>query len=383
MMNTGGTAEVNCPLVQGTNTGVDDHIWSQVGLGYTTAAGTCEVPAFTGSLGTNGVYTFHVYYQQNANYKSTSDLIVAIECTEPSTTPETVPAASVAMANAPTAGTASQTVTASSGVIFTIVDNGGTSLTLPVPATAKVDAVFEVDVTAGGFFTEYVLVTLQAANYPFVTPIPNNGFSFFLIREACVDQGAGAVVSAVSKVNVADVGTIKVTFGVFRFQTQADGYLTTSSPSVPEGTNWLLATIVIGTFERDATAGTTCDAVSAANGGPHLVDTTYADLTAAFRRKRRDVSDDAQQENVQSPVYLNLSIVMEDPFSSRSTNALHELGHQNDDASCYNSAAFIIPLVVMGFLVVAAMFMALFFCSRLNRHHGNNMDGTANMAYKS
>jgi len=384
MMKTDGSAPITlCPLEQGSSP--DDHIWTKAGMVYTgTAAAPCELPEETGTLaGGDLKYTFYVYVQQHPSVTTASDLKVTIECTPPDTTPEVVSAVSVNMANAPVPINALKTVKATSNVQMSLYNEGTTdALTEPVAIDKKVDACFDVTMPSGGFFDNYILVEMKASNQPFVSPDPGNTLFFNMITEACVDKDAGGVVSKVTKVKTGDVGKTTVTFGVFRFDKQADGYTDTSSPTmIPVGTIWIQAKIVIGTYDRESTANRKCNEVTGAAGGPHLVDAAYADLVAAFaRRKRRDTSNG---EDIQSPVYLNLSLVMEDPFGRPSRNSHHEVGHPIDAESCYNSATFIVPLVVMGFLVVAAMFMTLFFCSRLNRHHGNHMDGTANMAYKS
>lgn len=370
-----GTTVLECPLVQGSTMGTDDHIWTLADYPYTDA-GALTSPCVLPEASTTGpqTYTFTVYQQQNMNFKSTTDVTHTIVCEASGMV--TTTAVSVPMTNAPSTGTGSLTVSIAAGVTFTLANGDlSTPLATPVAANAQVAAQFAANVD--GAFDNIILVTLTAKNHPFESPEPEGALTLKLVTEACVDKDALGLVTEVTKPAAASgVGTISVIFGVFRFQRQAEGHTT----GVPEGTNWLQGVIAIASYDREGVADRTCAQVTEDAGGPHPQRPEYADLTGAFagRRKRDTFGNDNEQRSV----YLNVTMVVEDPFGS--VRYQDEYDYAADrNGSCYNSVAFIVPLALMAFLMLAAIGLAFFFCLRLTGHHGNHMEGTASMAYKS
>lgn len=373
-MNAAGDDYITtCGFTAGTFGGDSLPRWTYDAYPYESPGtiGTgCPVPN-TGTNGAGNTYQWWVYLQYQ-KFRSAADLKISITCQAVAGEETLSPVVSVQFAEQiPVSST--QTATAESGVTFGLHLTGGTAdITAEVPAGTLVDARFAVDLT---LIPQFTVLSIQVGNYPpDLASVPDDGDSFYLINFACVTQDGGSLVTGLSKETGS--GVIIITFRGFRWPKQADGYkVDTPSASVPVGTSYFLAVVYIGTYTTTRPGAGLCSAVPAGDGGPML---DYApDIgTTAFRRKKRQVDDESRN------VYLNVSLVIADPFQTSSSYQPEYKERRGDDASCYQSAAFIIPLVLMGLLVLLTAAMAVFLYTRLTRHQGNRMDGETNMAYK-
>jgi len=352
--------------------GTNNDLYMYADYPYTASPGQdCPIPQDTAG---SEPYTLYLYLQYQPSIYSSTDLKITITCQLP-TLPATETTAAITVVHAePTAVDSTQTFDVSSGVTMNLYDTGTTdAIASPVAHGQLIDLVFTVNVPAtGGLFDNYAVVKVEVSNNPFLVTPPSGHASVVLIDEACVMETSTNLVTAVTKARdttTTDLGLITVTFRGFNFRTQAVGY--TTAESVVVGTTYLQAVVAIGLYVR---TGGEADCTALATGSDNAA---YADMIAAFAGRRKKRSTDAGYKDV----YLNVSMVVAPPYATSTTPGANLT---NDEAhSCYNSAAFIVPVVLMGLLMFVAMAMAFFFCTRLTRYHGNQMDGTTNMAYKS
>lgn len=348
-------------------------IWKVTAYPYTASTGDdCPIP-----LSTSGAppYILYLYIQYNPKLTSSTDLKIKVECTEP-TSEETL--ARVTVQNADPSPTESDTnsfaADVDSGAAVGLYMAGSeTALSGEIAHGTLIELRVTVDIT--GIITNYAFVSAESSNYDFDDftdgSTPPNALSEFMVQQGCVPESSTNIVVSLTKAKVVDDGVFKLVFRGFRWTKQADGYA--DSDSVAVGTSYIQIKLVLGTWDRTEA---TCGDISGMS-----TNDAFEDVIAPFARRRKRSVEEEDEEEENRDVFLNVSMVVSSPFSQphdsqgRLPNA--------DESSCYDSAAFIVPLALMALLMLVSIGFAFYFCSRLTGRHGNPMDGTTNMAFKS
>jgi len=355
------------------------------------ATATCPVPFFVAGVGgadpilSKDHYKWIVKIDYSPGMDTADDQEVTVTCV----TPEEGVATSlgdVQFSSTVDVTPIETTVTGNvdSGVTMEIQQGGNALSGGAVALGNDIDIVFTFVVGASQDFT---VLTLVIANYPSsagTTPTAaDGGRAVKLLDQACVHKEATDITTGLTKTdnaaNANEAGTeVYITYSmkVFTFDVQAAGYTATSDPVVPVGTVYVWADICLGTCQR--TPDGDCSGVTDAIERDYIKDIiaiTGPDTDA--RRRRRSSDHEPVEEG--SRINLNVSFVVIDP--RRQTGPVpHHLSIGSSD--CYQSAAFLLPLILMGVVLVLSVISTLYFFSKVTRSKRGLEEGHTNMAYK-
>jgi len=254
----------------------------------------------------------------------------------------------------------------------------GTSIIVGTP----LDIIVQMPVATGSSFVrdDFSIKELWILNYPAsafqLDPATVTGaVAVQLIDNICVLRTP--YVTALDKYDTSDTTLfIKVTITAFRIEGQATDYTESDDAAWVVGSVWVYAVICLGTCAR--TGGiTNCDPDA------HIIATGYDDMIEVVgpnagdegARRRRDVNGPEEGTNIN----LNLSFVVADPRAPAGILP-HHLPTGSSD--CYQSAAFLLPLILMGVVLVLSVISTFYFFSKVTRSKRGLEEGHTNMAYK-
>lgn len=318
------------------------------------------------------IYQWKLRIQHYANIESAADLIVTFECAIPADGSTVEATVSVLSATTPE-GVAQGPIAADldTGITMDIEQSGSTIAGSQIVVTvgSTLDIVFCLIVGAYEDFSVFVLTMYNYEPTADVTGATDHT-SVVLVTDACVPKDLGHLVTGVRKFDDGATPTkvtIKITVSAFAFK-QATGV----NPAPAAGQVWVVAEICVGTCTRTGT--TPCDpTTSLVNTDMHdMVQVTGPTTGNTNKRRRRSIEEG-------SNINLNLSFVVENP-RLQSGVVPHHLSTGSSD--CYQSAAFLLPLILMGVVLVLSVISTLYFFSKVTRSKRGLEEGHTNMAYK-
>jgi len=332
-----------------------------------TGTPPANCPAANEVSGTTPIqYSWKVIVQYTSNLQTEADLEFTVTCTEPAVgETESLADISVVSATAPARIADNVMADIPSGITMDIEQSSGSIAGGTVTVGTVIDIKFDLTI---GSYDEFSVTTLVAANYPSIAnPVPaTDAVAVKLLDNACVHTDAARLVTSLTKTDDGTNVVITYSLKTFSIEVQAAGYV---DPNPPTGTVYIWADVCLGTCTR---APATCDLVTDAVIGDNL-----ADIIAAGTGRRRRSTDNLEDG---SHVNLNVSFVVLDPRLQ--TGAAAYYPHTTTSSDCYQSAAFLLPLILMGVVLVLSVISTFYFFTKVTRSKRGLEEGHTNMAYK-
>jgi len=381
------TEHTDCLMTETTG---GSNIWTFHYNAYDTAqSADCPAPfAYTGDVNAPADIdkTDHtrwkVRVQYTTNVYSTADLEVTFKCAAQDGT-EAELDVQILSTTAQTGEAIAVSEDIDSGLSMRVVQGAvdpvvvGASIVVGTP----LDIIVQMPVAAGSSFIrdDFSIKELWILNYPasafeLDTSSVAGAVAVQLIDNICVLRTP--YVTALDKYDTDDTTLfIKVTITAFRIEGQATGYTATQDPAWVEGSVWVFAVICLGTCTRDTITNCDPDAHIIATGFDDMIAVTGPDAGNEGARRRRDVNGPEEGTNIN----LNLSFVVADPRAPAGILPQHLPTGSSD---CYQSAAFLLPLILMGVVLVLSVISTFYFFSKVTRSNRGLEEGHTNMAYK-